>query len=79
MLYLMNLSHQPIKRRFWTKGLVVGKTTTYYFELSKWGPKTEIDDVSVSKEIYNSREIGDSAVVYFNHGLYKIPYYFVIQ
>lgn len=61
------------------KRISSGKTTTYYFELSKWGPKTEIDDVSVSKEIYNSREIGDSAVVYFNHGLYKIPYYFVIQ
>ncbi len=56
-----------------------GKTTTYYLKLSEWGPQTEIKEVSVSRDIYDSKEIGDSAMVYFNHGLYEIPYYFVIQ
>jgi hypothetical protein len=56
-----------------------GKSTTYYLKLSEWGPQKEIDDVSVAKDIYKSKEIGDTAVVYFNNGLYKIPYYIVIE
>ena len=56
-----------------------GKTTTYYLKLSEWGPQKEIDDVSVAKDIYKSKEIGDTAIVYFNNGLYKIPYYIVIE
>ncbi|MCB9051662.1 MAG: hypothetical protein H6556_19685 [Lewinellaceae bacterium] len=56
-----------------------GKTTTYYLKLSEWGPQKEIDDVSVARDIYKSKEIGDSAIVYFNNGLYKIPYYIVIE
>lgn len=61
------------------KRISSGKSTTYYLELEKWGPQNNIDEVSVTKDIYNSKEIGDKAVVYFNNGLYKIPYYFVIQ
>lgn len=61
------------------KRISSGKSTTYYLELDKWGPQSKIDEVSVAKDIYNSKEIGDKAVVYFNNGLYKIPYYFVIQ
>jgi len=56
-----------------------GKTTTYYLKLNEWGPQTEVKDVSVAKEIYNNKEIGDRAIVYFNQGLYKIPYYAVIE
>jgi hypothetical protein len=56
-----------------------GKTTTYYLKLDSWGPKTEIEDVSVSKDIYNTKEIGDSTTVYFNEGLYEIPYYLIIE
>ncbi|MEP3837628.1 MAG: hypothetical protein ABJM36_08270 [Algibacter sp.] len=61
------------------KRISSGKSTSYYFELEKWGPHNKIDEVSVSKNIYNSKEVGDKAVVCFNTGLYKIPYYFVIQ
>lgn len=56
-----------------------GKTTTYYFKLSEWGPQKEIDEVYVVKDIYKRKEIGDTAIVYFNNGLYKIPYYIVIE
>ncbi|WP_183822356.1 hypothetical protein [Algibacter amylolyticus] len=62
-----------------SKRISKGKTTSYYLELEKWGPQNEIDEVSVSKNIYNSKKVGDKAVVYFNTGLYKIPYFFVIQ
>ncbi|MDH5598776.1 MAG: hypothetical protein OEY34_06620 [Cyclobacteriaceae bacterium] len=56
-----------------------GKTTTYYLKLGEWGPQTEIEDVSVSRDIYDSKVIGDSATVFFNHGFYKIPYYLIIE
>lgn len=56
-----------------------GKTTSYYLKLSEWGPQKEIEDVRVAKDIYNSKEIGDTAIVYFNNGLFKIPYYIVIK
>jgi len=56
-----------------------GKSTTYYFELSPWGPETKAKEVSVSKDIYNSKSTGDSAVIYFSRGVYKIPYYLVVE
>lgn len=67
------------KAKILDKRISSGKTTTYYLELDKWGPQEEVDDVSVAKDIYNAKEIGDTAIVYFNHGLYEIPYYIVIQ
>lgn len=65
------------KARILGKSVSKGKTTTYYFELSEWGPQKEVEEVSVSSDIYNTKEVGDSAVIYFNNGVYKLPYYFV--
>lgn len=56
-----------------------GKSTTYYLELSPWGPQTEIKEVMVSKTLYQNTQIGDSAFVYFSDGLYNIPYYIVLE
>jgi len=67
------------KAKILNKRISSGKTTTYYLELDKWGLQKEVDDVSVTKDIYYNHEIGDTAVVYFRHGLYKIPHYFVTQ
>lgn len=61
------------------KHISSGKSTTYYLKLDPWGPQTEIEDVSVSKQIYKTTEIGDSVMVYFNNGLYEIPYYLIID
>ncbi|MCL3781879.1 hypothetical protein EMN47_15955 [Prolixibacteraceae bacterium JC049] len=56
-----------------------GKTTTYYLELTPWGPQTQTEDVSVSKQVYNSQKIGDSTTIYFRSGFFQIPYYAVID
>lgn len=61
------------------KRISTGKNSSYYLELSTWGPQKEIEEVSVPKNLYKSIEKGDSAVIYYNKGLYKIPYYMVIQ
>lgn len=74
-----NSQPQVYKAKILDKRISTGESTTYYFELDQWGPQTEIEDVSVSRDIYDSKIIGDSAIVYFNNGLYKIPYYIVIK
>ena len=56
-----------------------GKTTTYYLKLGQWGPQKNIKEVSVSSEIYKSKKQGDKAVIRFRHGLYGIPFYYVVR
>lgn len=67
------------KAKVLDKHINSGKSTTYYLKLDSWGPQTEIKDVAVSKQIYKTKEIGDSAIVYFNSGLYKIPYFLIME
>jgi hypothetical protein len=61
------------------KRINYGKTTTYYLKLSQWGPQIEVKEVSVAKEIYSKKEIGDEVNIYYNVGLFDIPYYIVMN
>jgi hypothetical protein len=54
-----------------------GKTTTYYATLTPWGPQADVDDVAVSKEMYNRLQEGDDVRVYFRRGLFSIPWFFI--
>jgi hypothetical protein len=54
-----------------------GKTTTYYATLTPWGPQADVDDVAVSKEMYNRLQKGDDVRVYFRRGLFSIPWFFI--
>ena len=74
-----NSNPNTYKAKVIDKHISSGKSTTYYLKLDSWGPQTEIEDVSVSKQIYKTKEIGDSAIVYFNNGLFEIPYYLIIE
>lgn len=56
-----------------------GENTYYYLELSEWGPKTEVEDVSVSADLYEYYQVGDSVNIYFSQGLFKVPYFVVTQ
>ncbi|CAL2112482.1 conserved membrane protein of unknown function [Tenacibaculum sp. 190130A14a] len=56
-----------------------GKATTYYLELESWGPQTENDDVSVSKELYENLEINDNANIYLKKGRFEIPWFVVTK
>jgi hypothetical protein len=51
-----------------------GKSTTYYIKLSAWGRQQEIDEVSVSKKLYNEVEIKDSVNIFFMKGRFEIPW-----
>ncbi len=70
---------QYYKAKVLDKRISSGKSKTYYLELSKWGPQQEVDEVTVARDIYNEKEVGDSALIFFSGGLYKIPYYIVVQ
>ena len=61
------------------KRISSGKTTTYYLELESWGPQTENDDVSVSKELYENLEINDNVNIYLKKGWFEIPWFVVTE
>lgn len=59
------------------KRISTGKHTYYYLELSPWGPKQEVDEVSMGQELYNRTEVGDEVFVYFYKGKLGIPWFVV--
>ncbi len=54
-----------------------GKSTTYYLEISPWGPKKEPDDVDVPKSVYNAHATGDTVRVTVKAGGFGIPWFYV--
>lgn len=51
-----------------------GKTTSYYLELSPWGPQTESEDFSVSLSKYEQIHEHDVVNVYLMKGRFNIPW-----
>jgi len=62
-----------------SKRMSSGKTTSYYFKLTPWGPQKEIDEVSVSKDLYGELNEGNDVTVYLNQGRFGVPWYSVTQ
>lgn len=61
------------------KRISSGKTTTYYLELTPWGQQQEIDEVSVSKELYDKLDKNDKVTIYFMKGKFDIPWFEVTE
>lgn len=59
------------------KRISKGKTTTYYLELNPWGDRKEIEDVKVSRERYESVDIGDDTEVTQHQGALGTPWILV--
>jgi hypothetical protein len=57
-----------------SKRISSGKTTTYYLELTPWGQQKQIDEVTVSKDLYNKLDKNDKVTVYFMKGQFDIPW-----
>lgn len=58
-----------------SKRISSGKTKTYYFELTPWGSRKEAEDVTVSKQLYNSLDKNDPVNIYFMKGKFEIPWF----
>ena len=54
-----------------------GKSNTYYFTLSPWGPRTCVEEVTVRRWLYNEVPNAGFVTVNFKDGLLNIPWYTV--
>lgn len=61
------------------KRISSGKSTTYYLELTPWGQQKEIDEVSVSKNLYNKLGKNDKVNIYFMKGQFDIPWFEITE
>lgn len=59
------------------KSITNGKSTSYFLELTPWGPKKEIDEFQVSKELYYSLNKNESVKIHFMKGLFQIPWFVI--
>lgn len=59
------------------KRIDTGKYTSYDLELSPWGNRTEVEEVSVAEWLYNQVEKGDSIHIYIKKGRFDIPWIIV--
>jgi hypothetical protein len=58
------------------KSIYSGKHTTYYFKIESWNNNGQ-DKISVSKDQYNRRNVGDTVSVDEKKGLLKIPWHYI--
>lgn len=61
------------------KRFTSGKTTTYYIKLTSWGPQKDEDEVSISKDLYESLEIDYQVNIYFMKGKFNIPWFEILN
>lgn len=57
------------------KRISSGKTTSYYLELSPWGPRTEKKEVLVSSGQYEEYDEGDELTVLTQNGFFGIQWF----
>ncbi|MGO9938091.1 MAG: hypothetical protein ACLPH3_10515 [Terracidiphilus sp.] len=56
-----------------------GRSTTYYLELSPWGPKTSANRLSVPSKIYGSFAVGDQVCLSLHPGSLHAPWYQIVD
>ena len=61
------------------KHVTAGKTKTYYVKLTPWGSLKEIEDVSVSQDLYNRLQYHDKVKIYFMNGRFEIPWFKIVE
>jgi hypothetical protein len=54
-----------------------GRSTTYYLRLEPWGPRTEVNDVTVSGSLYRRVAVGESVCVLLRPGALQTPWFIV--
>ena len=56
-----------------------GKTTTYYLEVSSWGPRRTAADVVVSRDYYQQLQVGNEVRIHQMPGRLSVPWFTVIE
>ncbi len=60
-----------------SKRISSGKSKSYYFMVTPWGPQKSTEEVSVSKDLYNELNNNDVVTIYFSKGRFGIPWFIV--
>lgn len=61
------------------KRISSNESTSYFLKLTPWGEQKEIDEVSVSKDLYNRLKKNDQVKIYFMNGQFGIPWFQVSE
>ncbi|CAN5469881.1 hypothetical protein BH10BAC4_BH10BAC4_13190 [soil metagenome] len=61
------------------KEISSGKSTTYYLTLRPWGPRTDSEKVSVTKDEFEATDKGDTVDIYLRQGLLNTPWFYVVR
>ena len=56
-----------------------GKSTSYFFTLSPWGPIQEQKQVEVSRHLYQDTYVGDTVKMNYRPGLLNIPWFVITK
>jgi hypothetical protein len=61
-----------------SKHVTSGRSTSYYLDLSPWGPEQGKNDVSVSSSIYHKTSIGEQVCLQLHPGLLHVQWYTLV-
>lgn len=56
-----------------------GKNTTYYLDLSPWGPRKQAERITVSREQYDNFDINDEASIYLMKGKFDVQWFKILR
>jgi len=59
------------------KSIYKGRHTTYYLKVKSWRKENHSEEISVTKDQYNTTRIGDTVKLDRQQGLLEIPWHFV--
>jgi hypothetical protein len=62
-----------------SKRISSGKTKTYYIELTPWGTNKEIEEVAISRDLYDRLDYNEKVTIYFMKGRFEIPWFEITE
>lgn len=68
---------QVFRAQVLAKRISSGKSTTYYFMVDPWGPRSEPNEVSVSRALYQATPVGQNVCVWLRKGSLSVPWFVV--
>lgn len=68
---------QVFQTQVLAKRISSGKSTTYYFMVDAWGPRSKPNEVSVSSALYQATPVGQNVCVWLRKGSLNVPWFVV--
>lgn len=68
---------QVFQTQVLAKRISSGKSTTYYFTIDPWGPRSEPNEVSVSRALYQATSVGQNVCVWLRKGSLRVPWFVI--